>query len=485
MQPTSVFESRFVSQHALDARLKQARRHWTSVSFSLEILADGAAVWLSAALSYGFYEAVIREPILRQSFHPATAIIALVGLVLFLLGRTGAYRCSGGLLGIRETACVLKACFYAAALLMFVALLYGDRGAAKFLAVELPLLAVLLFLEKHATRAILSHLRQRGLGQRRVLIYGGGVPGRMLYSALVRSPKLGLWPVAVVDDGSGFVGVQIRASSYRNENQIVCSTGDFRASLLHSHRADVVVVASRTLSNEALRAVLQESASAGAEVVFAADLGRKEGEPIDYIDLDGQLIYSQHAVRPRLVYSAAMRALEIAICGAALTLTSLPILLIGLVIRLDSPGPALFRQRRVGQNGRTFTILKFRTMHQAQCGDCVSPTSARDSRITRAGKWLRRTSIDELPQLINVLRGEMALVGPRPEMPFIVDGYSEEQRRRLAVKPGITGLWQLSADRSAPIHDNVHYNLYYIKERSVALDLAILVHTAFFAMNGT
>jgi lipopolysaccharide/colanic/teichoic acid biosynthesis glycosyltransferase len=109
---------------------------------------------------------------------------------------------------------------------------------------------------------------------------------------------------------------------------------------------------------------------------------------------------------------------------------------------------------------------------------------ANDRRITRFGRFLRRTSLDELPQLLNVLRGEMSLVGPRPEMPFLVEEYDTSQRERLRVTPGITGLWQLSADRALPIHENLGYDLYYIRSRGFFLDLAILIHTGFFAMRG-
>jgi lipopolysaccharide/colanic/teichoic acid biosynthesis glycosyltransferase len=111
-----------------------------------------------------------------------------------------------------------------------------------------------------------------------------------------------------------------------------------------------------------------------------------------------------------------------------------------------------------------------------------SPIASHDPRITKIGRFLRRTSLDELPQLMNVFVGDMSLVGPRPEMPFIVQDYTSEHRQRLQVMPGITGLWQLSADRSFLIHDNMEYDLYYIRNRGFFMDIAILVHTLFFAM---
>jgi lipopolysaccharide/colanic/teichoic acid biosynthesis glycosyltransferase len=129
-------------------------------------------------------------------------------------------------------------------------------------------------------------------------------------------------------------------------------------------------------------------------------------------------------------------------------------------------------------------MYKFRTMSVDTDAYAIKPRSQQDPRITPFGMFLRRTSLDELPQFFNVISGEMSLVGPRPEMVFIVDRYSSEQRERLRVKPGITGLWQISADRDHPIHENIDYDLYYIYNQSVLMDLIIVVQTVFFAMRG-
>ena len=114
----------------------------------------------------------------------------------------------------------------------------------------------------------------------------------------------------------------------------------------------------------------------------------------------------------------------------------------------------------------------------------VNPTKEGDARVIKVGRILRKTSLDELPQLFNVLKGEMSFVGPRPEMPFIVDSYSEIHRERLKALPGITGLWQLSGDREKAIHENMDYDLYYLKNRSFFLDVAILLETLLFAFRG-
>ena len=135
-------------------------------------------------------------------------------------------------------------------------------------------------------------------------------------------------------------------------------------------------------------------------------------------------------------------------------------------------------------NGKLFEIFKFRSMTTEADPYAVNPTDRNDARVTRVGRFLRETSLDELPQLFNVLKGDMSFVGPRPEMPFIVDTYEEIHRERLKALPGITGLWQLSGDRKKAIHENMNYDLYYVRNRSFSLDVAILMETLIFAFRG-
>ena len=142
-----------------------------------------------------------------------------------------------------------------------------------------------------------------------------------------------------------------------------------------------------------------------------------------------------------------------------------------------------FSQMRVGLNGQQFRMWKLRTMRSTAPAYARSPAD-RDANITRVGRVLRVTGLDELPQLLNVLRGEMSLVGPRPEMPFIVEQYTPLQRERLGAVPGITGLWQLGGGRSAPMHEQIEYDFFYIACRSLALDLRIVLQTALYALRG-
>jgi lipopolysaccharide/colanic/teichoic acid biosynthesis glycosyltransferase len=204
----------------------------------------------------------------------------------------------------------------------------------------------------------------------------------------------------------------------------------------------------------------------------------------EYIELDGLMLAYRVKRRERLMYEAAKRALDAGIAAASLVLLAPILAAAAIAVKLTSPGPVIFRQKRVGLHGRIFEMYKFRTMHASSPTYARSPVNGRDPRITKVGRILRHTCIDELPQLVNVLRGEMSLVGPRPEMPFLVDMYEAVHLRRLAVKPGITGLWQLSADRMSPIHENISYDLYYARHRSFWMDAAILLHTVVFAFRG-
>lgn len=196
-------------------------------------------------------------------------------------------------------------------------------------------------------------------------------------------------------------------------------------------------------------------------------------------------LYAETLSAPRTApryYAFCKRAVDLVLSALLLVLFAPLFALIAIFVRLDSPGPALFIQKRVGRNGELFNIYKFRSMYAGSARYELSPTTSRDPRITPIGRLLRRTSLDELPQLLNVLLGSMSLVGPRPEMLFIVQHYNEQQRQRLCVTPGITGLWQLSPFRGLPIHQNIHYDLYYIRNRTFLMDIAILLQTVFFTM---
>jgi lipopolysaccharide/colanic/teichoic acid biosynthesis glycosyltransferase len=179
------------------------------------------------------------------------------------------------------------------------------------------------------------------------------------------------------------------------------------------------------------------------------------------------------------------RLFDIVVAGLALVVLS-PILLLAMIaVRLETPGSPIYRQRRVGKDGRQFDVLKLRTMVTGaeHLGRGLA-VSEGDTRITRVGRLLRRTSLDELPNLINVLRGEMSIIGPRPTVPVQVDRYTERQRGRLAVKPGITGWAQVNGRTELPWDERIELDLWYVEHRSWRLDLEILVRTVRMVLRG-
>lgn len=182
---------------------------------------------------------------------------------------------------------------------------------------------------------------------------------------------------------------------------------------------------------------------------------------------------------PRSGYALIVKPIADIAAALLLLVLLLPLgLLIGLLIKLDSPGTILFIQERYGKNGHLFRIYKFRTMHATAPKEGLSPVSGIDPRLTRVGRLLRKLSLDELPQLLNIIRGEMSFIGPRPEQRYIVEQvYTAYERQRFAVTPGITGLWQVSPYRTRPIHEHLAYDLAYIRQLSLYTDLRIIALT--------
>jgi lipopolysaccharide/colanic/teichoic acid biosynthesis glycosyltransferase len=179
------------------------------------------------------------------------------------------------------------------------------------------------------------------------------------------------------------------------------------------------------------------------------------------------------------------RGIDIVVSAIALMIGAPVLALAVLAIRLESRGPAIYRQRRVGLRGAPFDVLKLRTIVDgAEHIGAGLAINANDSRITRVGAFLRRTSLDELPNLLNVLRGEMSLIGPRPTLPAQVDQYTARQRGRLAVKPGITGWAQVNGRASLPWSERIELDLHYVEHRSLALDVRILLRTPALILGG-
>jgi lipopolysaccharide/colanic/teichoic acid biosynthesis glycosyltransferase len=183
-----------------------------------------------------------------------------------------------------------------------------------------------------------------------------------------------------------------------------------------------------------------------------------------------------------VLYPILKRLMDIIGGLVGLCVTALFYIPLGIAIKLDSPGPVLFAQDRMGKGETLFRIYKFRTMYLDVPNGSSKPI-VDDSRVTRLGRWLRRSSLDELPQFYNVLRGDMSLVGPRPEQLPLAAHYHGWERQRFSVKPGLTGWWQVNG-RLQPMYEHVEYDIYYVDHRSMRLDLLILLRSIRAILSG-
>ncbi len=454
-------------------------------------LVDIAAVASAFFLSHTVYAAIIQYELLSRLV-PPTAVYAGIGM-LFAAGVvgfgliTGAYGSGTSVLQYREVRGAVRAVWLTAAFLFATLFLLklGAEFSRLLLSLAVLLSVVLVVMGRRLVAPLVGYLQHRGNRGRRVVIVGGGLTARLLMKKIVQAPSAGMSLVGFMDDYlplNACLSCRLRQGEpTRFEASVLGRTWD----VLEVHRAHdihVLLLALNDLSRESVDDVVRRAEEIGIEVGLVPQLGDLRADQLELADITAIPILKRSPVRQFRVQDALKRIMDLAVSLPLLVLT-LPVWpLAALAIRLDSPGPVLFRQVRVGRDGRVFVMLKFRTMRVESDRFAVSPSSNSDPRITRAGRWLRLTGLDELPQLLNVIKGDMSLVGPRPEMPFLVEGYTELQASRLLAKPGITGLWQLSPDRDAQIHENLEYDIYYVRNRSLLLDLLILFETAVFTV---
>ncbi len=450
-----------------------------------EILADLVTITVAVLAGYAAYETSHLGKHVHYEFQTLlTLAIAFSIVMILMLDRVGAYRSGNSLLRVRETEQVLRVCVEACLVVLAVSFFTNFLVSRWLLTLCLGLVPLMLFVQKTFTYLCVRSLHSRGYGNEKVLIYGSGHTGRRVFSVLSRSPKLGLEPVAFVDDDPSKVGGTVYEMGYERRRSAPIIQGPVSQEMIANYGAETVIIAIPSVGRDMFLRTVDEALASNAKVSFVPSHLLPSDAWIDYQDVDGVLMASLGRPNRRFGYELMKRACDLVGALTLMAVGSPVYVVLSLMIKLDSKGPTLFRQERVGQNGKHFKMFKFRTMRADASPYDYSPRSSEDERITRVGRFLRRTSLDELPQLLNVVQGNMSLVGPRPEMPFIVKQYSERHRQRLQVKPGITGLWQLSGDRAFLIHENVEYDLYYIQHRNFFMDFAILLHTSIFAMRG-
>jgi exopolysaccharide biosynthesis polyprenyl glycosylphosphotransferase len=321
------------------------------------------------------------------------------------------------------------------------------------------------------------------LPKRRTLIYGTRRTARRFFTGALHSPMLGIDPVGFVAH-SHEINDEIYSNDYFQRDSRPVFREQLSGDMLRRMSIEEVAVCDAIPETE-LNRVREATQSVNCSLSLVNNQEVLTNRMPTWVwEMDGLFVATTSMSEPSRFYSVTKRLFDI-VSSAILITLSLPVwAILAIAVKLESKGPIFFRQTRVGHNGKPFEILKFRSMKVDAPKYARSPDQHSDPRITRVGRFLRQTSFDEVPQLINVLKGDMSMVGPRPEMPFITAEYGPLESTRLTVPQGITGLWQLSADRRYAIHQSLEYDLYYIQNRTFLMDLAILLHTLVYAAKG-
>jgi exopolysaccharide biosynthesis polyprenyl glycosylphosphotransferase len=298
-----------------------------------------------------------------------------------------------------------------------------------------------------------------------ILVYGAGKIGQEFISM-----------ISQLDTSYNMVGFL----DDKLESNDVLDSYDKLEEIAASKKVDRLIVAISDVSDGRISEIQSAGRKLGIQVSFIPSPSIMRNNLLKYKDFAGITVVTNPASSTTSLFRLSKRIFDIIISLILLAL-SLPLwIFIGIAIKYDDRGPVLFSQKRVGLKGNEFKMYKFRSMHLDSNKYSHCPTDSDDPRITKTGQWLRKYSLDELPQMINVLLGNMSLVGPRPEMPFIVSLYNNFEKQRLSVKPGVTGLWQISPGRKHEITDNLEYDIYYIQNQSITLDLILLLLTGIF-----
>jgi len=367
-------------------------------------------------------------------------------------------------------------------LMLALTFIFRPRVYSRVMLVEVGLLTIALMgLVRAAEKMVLIHLRARGIGLTRVIIVGAGEVGRRVMRNIFAQPELGYRVIGFVDDdpekGHTDIG-PFRALGPLNN----------LARAIEENQADEVIITLPWMYHRKIMGIVRECHRKHVRARVVPDLFQISLSHVDVESLGGVPLVGVREVS--IGRGALLLKRTIDVIGALMGLIlGAPLIgLIALAIWLDSPGPIIFRQTRVGRGGRLFQMYKFRSMHEgaeeeqallAAFNEANGPIFKirNDPRLTRVGRFLRRTSLDELPQLINVLRGEMSLVGPRPPLPSEVEQYKEWHKRRLEAPPGMTGLWQVSGRSRLSFDEMVLLDIYYIENWSLWMDFKILART--------
>jgi len=449
-------------------------------------LAFVTAYWLR-------YELELFRPVLEVNYVPFHAYIPIALLFTAILMGTfrleGVYEqrrgaswldeayaiFSGTLIGIAA----LTVIYFYYRPLVYSRLLFGYAGVLTF---------VLVSGSRLMAGYVLARLRRRGIGIARLLIVGAGEVGSRIMRSIVAQPDLGYQVIGFVDDDP-------EKQQPIGRFQALGGT-DRLDRLIREHAVDEVIVTLSWQSHRKIMRILNECEQEGVRVRIVPDLFQMSLNRVHLDTINGVPLIGVKEPTISGLNLAIKRAMDFTLAALGLIIAAPLMALIAVLIKLDSPGPVLFSQVRVGRGGRLFTLYKFRSMRlgaEAEQPRLLDRNEATgplfkirdDPRLTRVGRWLRRLSLDELPQLYNVLRGEMSLVGPRPPIPAEVEQYEEWHRKRLEVAPGVTGLWQVSGRSDLTFDEMVMLDLFYAENWTLGLDIKILLRTIPTVILGT
>lgn len=364
------------------------------------------------------------------------------------------------------------------ALTGFMAQMYVARG---WLVITFATALVLLVAEREVVRRVMAALRRRRRMLRRILIVGANADAVGLSETLADDPALGY-------EVAGFVADVPPSSHVDGGRPEVLGSVDQTLEIAELVGARGVIVVTTAIGMATANRLARELPEAGVRVEVVSALRDIAVERLTLRTVGRFPILHVERVRRQGWRALAKRGFDVGLSAALLIGLSPLLAVTALAVRISSPGPVFFRQKRLGREGNLFEILKFRTMvvnaeerlaELRQSNEACGPLFKlrQDPRVTPVGRVLRRLSIDELPQLWNVVRGEMSLVGPRPALPDEVTGWSPELHQRLRVKPGITGMWQVCGRSKSSFEDYTRLDLYYVDNWSLLVDLTVLAKT--------
>ncbi|MCB0063942.1 MAG: sugar transferase [Caldilineaceae bacterium] len=414
------------------------------------------------------------------AYIPFAALLVLIALFSYRF--SGIYPYQPGRSLIEETYTIGTATTLAVVILSGINLIYEPLGYSRLLFLYTAVLITLfLGVSRFLIGQLRAHLRRYGLGVNHVLLIGAGDVGRMVMRTAVARPELGYHVVGFLDDnpakGQTDIGPFKALGPIENFQHI-----------LEQGRIDNVIICLPWQSHQIIQQLLHVCEQYAVRAQIVPDYFHLTKNQIQVEVFNGIPLLSTRDISIRGWNYIVKRTADLILAGVAGVVAGPLMGLIALAIRLDSPGPIIYTQTRIGKNGKPFPCYKFRSMvvdadarkHEiAALNEASGPLFKMrdDPRQTRVGRFIRRFSLDELPQLYNVVRGEMSVIGPRPNLPREVEEYQEWHKKRLAASPGITGLWQVSGRSDLTFDEMVLLDVYYVENWSLALDFHILLRS--------